>query len=473
VAFGSLGTSQGTTSRTDEVFPSSDDTRDRRMLVLHVAFVALLVGVEAFFTGLSVLNVRYGERTVGEERSWVEGELGVEDVDRLSAYHRLRTGFGLLSTWIGLLALFLVLYSGLFADAVAVADDLGLGPIAEGVAFFVGGAIVLAVYDVPFDLFGTFVIEEIFDFNEQSVRLWVRDTVLGLVLNVVIVGLVAAGLLWIVRTFPRTWWLAGVVLVGVLTLVMNVLLPRVIMPLFYDFERLDAGDLREAIEDVFERAGFTCEQVYEMNASSRSSKSNAFFAGFGRTKRVVLFDTLIEAMEIREIQAVLAHELAHWKKGHVWKRIGSTILQAAIVLFVLQVLVSPGFVVDTAWLYEMFGVRATPYAGLVLAVLWVEPIYRLTAPIRLKLSLAHEREADAFAAEVMGDPEPQASALAKLADENLANPFPHPWYEAFHYDHPPIPERIRTLREWGADESTDSDRVDRGGDEVAGAGPSS
>jgi STE24 endopeptidase len=121
----------------------------------------------------------------------------------------------------------------------------------------------------------------------------------------------------------------------------------------------------------------------------------------------------------------------------------------------------------------MFGVRATPYAGLVLAVLWVEPIYRLTAPIRLKLSLAHEREADAFAAEVMGDPEPQASALAKLADENLANPFPHPWYEAFHYDHPPIPERIRTLREWGADESTDNDRVDRGGDEVAGAGPSS
>ena len=416
------------------------------MLSLHVAFVALLVGVEAFFTGLAVLNVRYGERAVAESSAWVEEELGVEDTDRLSAYHRLRTGFGLLASWIGLLILFLVLYSGLFADAVALVDGLGTGALIEGVGFFVAGAVVLAVYDVPFDLFDAFVIEELFDFNEQSVRLWLRDTLLSLALSVVIVAAVATGLLWIVLNVSQ-WWLAGVGLVAALTIVMNVLLPRVIMPLFYDFERLDAGELREAVEDVFDRAGFECEQIYEMNASSRSSKSNAFFAGFGRTKRVVLFDTLIESMEIPEIQAVLAHELAHWKKGHVWKRIGSTVLQAAVVLFVLQALVSPDFLVDTGWLYDMFGVARTPYAGLVLATFWVQPIYRLTAPIRLKLSLAHEREADAFAAEVMGDPEPQASALAKLADENLANPFPHPWYEAFHYDHPPIPERIRTLRE--------------------------
>jgi STE24 endopeptidase len=416
------------------------------MLALHVAFVALLVGVEAFFIGLAILNVRYGERSVTESAAWVEEELGVEDTDRLSSYHRLRTGFGLLSSWIGLVALFLVLYSGLFADAVTFVDDLGTGPWIEGVAFFVGGVVVLGLYDVPFDLFGTFVIEEIFDFNEQSVGLWLRDTLLSLAISAILVAVVAGGLLWLVRNVTQ-WWLAGVGLVTALTVVLNVLLPRVIMPLFYDFERLDSGDLREAIEDVFERAGFECDQIYEMNASSRSSKSNAFFAGFGRTKRVVLFDTLIESMEIREIQAVLAHELAHWKKGHIWKRIGSTIVQAAVVLFVLQVLVEPGFVLDTAWLYDMFGVGQTTYAGLVLATFWVQPVYRLTAPIRLKLSLAHEREADAFAAEVMGDPEPQASALAKLADENLANPFPHPWYEAFHYDHPPIPERIRTLRE--------------------------
>jgi len=444
------------------IYPAAGKTTDQPMLAFHVAFVALLVGVEAFFTGLSVLNVRYGERAVADSASWIEDELGVEDTDRLSSYHRLRTGFGLLSTWIGLLALFLVLYSGLFADAVAVADDLGAGSLVEGVAFFVGGAVVLALYDVPFDLFGTFVIEEIFDFNEQSVTLWLRDTLLSLVLSVVLVAAIVTGLLWIVGTVSQ-WWLAGVGLVAVLVVVLNVLLPRVVMPLFYDFERLDGGDLREAIEEVFERAGFSCEEIYEMNASSRSSKSNAFFAGFGRTKRVVLFDTLIESMETPEIQAVLAHELAHWKKGHVWKRIGSTIAQAAVVLFVLQVLVEPGFVVDTAWLYDMFGVAQTPYAGLVLATFWVQPIYRLTAPIRLKLSLAHEREADAFAAEVMGDPEPQASALAKLADENLANPFPHPWYEAFHYDHPPIPERIRTLRE-----AADGD--ERGTDDVATAG---
>ncbi|MFQ3293863.1 MAG: STE24 endopeptidase [Halobacteriales archaeon] len=418
----------------------------QEMLGIHVAFVVLLVGVEAFFTGLAILNVRYGERAVAESAAWIEAELGVEDIDRLSSYHRLRTGFGLLSGWFGLLALFLVLYSGLFADAVGVVNELGMGPIGEGIVFFVGGAVVLALYDVPFDLFSTFVIEDLFDFNEQSVTLWLRDTLLNLVITTVIVAVVAGVLLWTVETIGQ-WWLAGIGLVAVLTIVLNVVIPRVIMPLFYDFERLDSGDLREAIEDVFDRAGFECEQIYEMNASSRSSKSNAFFAGFGRTKRVVLFDTLIDSMEIPEIQAVLAHELAHWKKGHIWKRIGSTVAQAAVVLFVLQLLVAPDFLLTTNWLYEMFGVTQTPYAGLVLATFWVQPIFRLTAPIRLKLSLAHEREADAFAADVMGGPEPQASALAKLADENLANPFPHPWYEAFHYDHPPIPDRIRTLRE--------------------------
>jgi STE24 endopeptidase len=230
---------------------------------------------------------------------------------------------------------------------------------------------------------------------------------------------------------------------------MQVLKPRVIDPLFYDFEQIDGGELREAVDDVFERAGFACEQVYEMDYSSRSSHSSAYFVGFGRTKRVVLFDTLVEDMSIPEIQSVLAHELAHWKKGHIWKFVGLAALRFGVVFAVL------GYLVGAEWLYAPAWAPETAYAGLMVAFLWVMPFQRLTAPLDNALSLRFERQADAFAAETVGG-ERMASALANLAAENLASLFPHPWYERFHHDHPPIPERMRRVREiGGGGEATD------------------
>jgi STE24 endopeptidase len=413
----------------------------------HVAFVALLVGTELFFSVLSVLNLRYGERTVRRERAWVEEFLGVDDVEELSDYHRLRTGLSLLESWVGLGILLLVLYSGLFREAVLAVEGLDLGPIASGVVFLVGGLLAVQVLSWPFDLVDTFVVDEIFGFNEQSFGLWVRDKLLGLVLTVAIAAVLSAILLFLVANVSL-WWVAFWVVFVAFTLVMQVVYPRVIAPLFYDFDPVD-GDLRAAVEDVFERAGFSCEQVYEMDASSRSSRSNAYFTGFGRTKRVVLFDTLIDAMSERQVQAVLAHELAHWKKAHVWKGVVAGALQMGAVLGVA------GFLVDAGWLYELFGLPAggvaagTPgptYAGVVLAVLWIGPVLRWSAPLQNRLSLKHEREADDFAADVV-DGEAMTGALAALSRDNLANPFPHPWYETFHASHPPVPERIRRLTE--------------------------
>jgi STE24 endopeptidase len=138
---------------------------------------------------------------------------------------------------------------------------------------------------------------------------------------------------------------------------------------------------------------------------------------------------------------VLAHELAHWKKGHIWQNVAASAVQVAVLLFVAQ------FLVESAWLYEMFAVPQQPAAGLLLAALWLQPLDELTSPIQNKLWLANEREADAFAVDVMGSGAPLADALADLTSENLGNPFPHPLYETFHYQHPPVPERIRYLTE--------------------------
>jgi Zn-dependent protease with chaperone function len=308
------------------------------------------------------------------------------------------------------------------------------------------------VLSVPFDLYSTFVVDEQFGFNETTPRLWVRDFLLGLVVLAALLAVLVAPLLALVEALSTPLWVAGGWLVVIAFLLgTQILYPRVIAPLFNDFERVEAGDLRDGIERVFDRAGFDLEEVYTMDASRRSTQLNAYFAGFGRAKRVVLFDTLVDRLEEPEIESVLAHELAHWKFNHIWKQLATVALQIGVVLAVLGALLS------TDALYDMFAMPAdATYAGLFVGLLAVYPLLELTAPLSNRLSLAHEREADTFAVEVMGDSEPMADALAGLARENLANPFPHPYYAAFNYTHPPIPERIRYVTRTDADETTES-----------------
>ncbi|WP_459194817.1 M48 family metallopeptidase [Halosimplex sp. J119] len=457
------------------------------MLALHVAFLALLVGTEAFFSWLAVLNVRYGARALERETavrgtdgaddgaattdtatdeaavddtetdgsSWFDERFAVDDVDELLGYQRAKAGAGQLEAWVGLGLLVLVLYSGLLSDAVAAVESLGLGTVPSGVVFFLGVVLAVQLSSIPFDLFDTFVVEEIFGFNEQSPGLWVRDQVIGLVVSLVISGLLAAAVMWVVASFPDLWWVGAWALFVAFSLVMMVVYPRVIAPLFNDFEPVESGDLHDAVTEVFDRAGFSCSQIYVMDASRRSGHSNAYFVGFGATKRVVLFDTLVEQMETDELQSVLAHELAHWKKAHIWKRVGTSALRMGVVFFLAYQLVTG------PWLYELFGLASGAgrpvYAGLFLAALVLYPLNRLTSPLENKLSLAHEREADAFAVEVMGDGEPMVDALCRLAGENLSNPFPHPLYETFHYTHPPIPDRIRNIRRQSGTAGSDAD----------------
>jgi STE24 endopeptidase len=424
-------------------------------LLVAVALVVLLVGTEAFFSTLSVLNRRHEERLVEAERDWVEAELDVDDSDELLAYHRAKTGLSLVQSWIGLVGLLLVLFSGLFADVVALLQSTGLSPLAQGILFVAGAVVLSRLVEVPFDLYDTFVIEENFGFNNQTPGRWLADFLLGTGVGVVIVTVLAAAVLWFVEAVPL-WPAAAWALVVTFSLAMLVLKPRVIDPLFYEFTPIEESDLRDAVDDVFERAGFRCEQVYEMDASSRSSHSNAYFVGFGPAKRVVLFDTLVDGMDREEIQSVLAHELAHWKKAHIWKFVGLFAARFAVVFAIL------GYLVGADWLYAPFAVPQLPYVGLTLALLWVAPVNRLSSPLNNFLSLRFEREADAYAVDLVSG-EAMASALTVLASENLAALFPHPLYETFHYDHPPIPERVRFVRDLdGSEQPTESsDPADR------------
>jgi len=418
---------------------------------LHAAFVVLLVGTQAFFTVLAVLNVQHADRVVDRKTGWLAETLGVDDPDELRGYHRLTTAFSELQSWLGLGVLLIVLYAGALDWSVGLLATTGLSTVLQGIVFFAGLVVAAQLFSLPFSIVSTFGIEEIFDFNQQTPALFARDRLLTLGISLVFTVLLGGAVLVFINTLPTLWPLAAWLLFIVFSLVMQVLYPRVIAPLFNDFDPVEAGELREAVEDVFERTGFSTSDIYTMDASRRSSQLNAYFIGFGSTKRVVLFDTLVDSMEIPELQGVLAHELAHWKEAHIWKQFASSAVRMGIVFAALGALVA----FDP--LYTAFGIPETAtYAGLLLAALIVGPVLQFTAPLANKLSLKHEREADSFAADVMGS-EPMVDALARLATENLANPFPHPWYATFHYSHPPIPERIRLLeaREDASEESTD------------------
>ncbi len=436
--------------------------------VVAAGLVVLLVGTEAFFTLLDVLNLRHQETEVAANESWIVSELGIDNPEEALSYHRVKTGVSALQSWVTLAFLLVVLFSGLFADAVAVVESLvggvaaveraGLTTLAEGVVFVAGLVVAIQLVSIPFDVVQTFVVEEVFGFNNQTVGLWLRDQLLGTVISLVLTVPLAAAILWFVGNVPF-WPVAAWALVVGFLIAYTVIKPRVIDPLFNEFTPLSAGELRDAVDEVFETAGYRTDEVYEMDASRRSAHSNAYFIGFGPAKRVVLFDTLIEGMEPEEVQSVLAHELAHWREGHIWKFVGLAALRLGVIFAVFGVLLS--------WdpLYAPFAVPQTPYVGLFLAALWLVPLNRLTTPLENAVSLSYERDADAYAVDVVGG-EPMAGALSQLAADNLSTPFPHPWYETFHYDHPPIPERIRRVRELDPEASSPaSDASGGGGDD--------
>ena len=380
----------------------------------------------------------------------MESRLDLEDLDRVAAYQTTKTRLSQVQTWVTVGLVLAVLYSGALGTVVDALEGLGYGPVATGVLFFAGLVVALQFLSLPFDVYDTFVIEERFDFNEQTPALFLKDLVLGTGIGVVITAALAAGILWFIAAVPTYWPLAAVGLYVAFSLTMLVVYPRVIAPLFNDFEPIETGDLREAVERVFDRAGFSCDGIYVMDASRRSSHSNAYFVGFGRTKRVVLFDTLVDQMSLEQIEAVLAHELAHWKRAHIWKQFGVGTIRIGAIFLALWVLL------ETTWLYAMFALPETAYVGLAVGALWIQPLAKLTRPLENKLSLVHEREADAFATDVMGGGQPLIDALCRLTSENLSNPFPHPLYATFHYSHPPIPDRIRYIQGLETDGETNS-----------------
>lgn len=298
---------------------------------------------------------------------------------------------------------------------------------------------------LPFRIYDTFRLEARFGFNQTTPATFVTDEIKGLLLAALIGLPLGAAVLWIFHTVPNAWLWAWILFTA-FQLALTYIAPTWILPLFNRFDPMPDGPTRQAIEDLARRCEFPLQELFVIDGSKRSTKANAYFTGFGRRKRIALYDTLIERHSTEELVAVLAHEIGHFKRGHIIQRMVVSILQSGVIFLLLGLATNP----DGAFARELataFGVgQVSPHTGILFFAILFSPVSRLLGVISNWWSRRHEFEADAFARDATGDPAPLASALKKLSTDNLAHPTPHALRVALDYSHPPLVQRLAALR---------------------------
>lgn len=398
---------------------------------------ALVVGISFW---LKLLNWKHLRREGQRVPPELEGSVDALLLAKMSAYTEDRARLGV---WTSLLSnvLVLVFLFTLLGPYDRVVSSLTRSPVLRGILFFLGISWAQSLIMIPFGLYSSFRIEAKHGFNRMSAGLWWGDWAKGMLVSAVLMALAGGGAFWLIAAAPGTWWLWVWLLFIGLSVLLMYLSPILIEPLFFKLQPLESGGLVQDVRALAERAGVNVSRVFTVDASRRSGHSNAYFTGIGRTKRVVLFDTLLNQLTPGQILGVLAHELGHWRKHHVLQRL---LLMAAVGLL----LAFAAFRLS-AWegLPGLVGASAASMPARLVILGFIGSLLSFVlTPLSAWWSRRHEWEADRFASELSGAPTELADALVKLSRENLANLHPHPWYAAFYYSHPPVTERVRTLR---------------------------
>jgi STE24 endopeptidase len=368
--------------------------------------------------------------------------IGLAAHQKAADYTVARTGLAAAETLVDAALLVALTLGGGLAALAAATAALPLPPLAQDLALVVAVALLSGAIGLPFSYRNTFGIEARFGFNKTTRALWLSDLVKGVAVGAALGLPLVAVMLWLMRAAGATWWLwAWAVWLGFQVLVLA-LYPTVIAPLFNKFSPLPDGAERARIESLLARCGFAARGLFVMDGSRRSSHGNAFFAGFGRARRIVFFDTLLSRLDCDEIEAVLAHELGHYKRRHVLKRL---VWMGVASLALLALL---AFLMDSPWFYAGLGLPATPpRAGVALILFFlVLPVFTFVlGPLSSFYSRRHEFEADAFAAE-QASAKSLVQALVKLYEDNAATLTPDPLHSAFYDSHPPAAVRIARLQ---------------------------
>ena len=405
---------------------------------ITVIILASLIGNYLIFGLADLLNIRSLNKPLPEGfNDFYDSKKYAESQNYLKA----TTQFGFITSSLNLTLLLLFWCSGGFQYVDAFVRSFHLHSILSGLVYI---SILLSLnflIALPFNIYSTFVIEEKFGFNKTTPQLFIMDLLKSIIVSAVLGGILLSSILGFLEFSGRyAWilcWISGIVFL----LVVQYIVPVFILPLFNTFSPLENGPLKEAITTYAGSINFSISNIFVMDSSKRSSKSNAFFTGFGKNKRIVLFDTLIKEQTNDELVAILAHEMGHFKKKHIIKRMVLGIFQMGFIFYLLSIVIFHDVLFHAFFMKEV-----SIYAGLIFFGMLYSPIDLFISMFLQISSRRDEYEADQFAKETLKDSRPLISALKKLSVHNLSNLTPHPFYVFLNYSHPPLCERIAALK---------------------------
>jgi STE24 endopeptidase len=402
--------------------------------------IILIAVVLEFVLGLvaNLLNLRALKLELPTD---LEDVYNPDEYHKSQQYTRTNTRFEFVSDTFGLVVILSFWFSGGFNYLDQVIRSWGFIPIVNGLLYL---GVLLAAYSLlmlPFSVYATFVIEERFGFNRTTLRTFVLDRFKGVGLVLLLGAPLLAGVLALFQYAHPHAWLYCWIAVTMFSLTVQFVAPTWIMPLFNKFTSMEPSELKDAILNYSRSVKFPVRNVLVVDGSRRSTKSNAFFTGFGHNKRIALFDTLIKKHSTPELVAILGHEIGHYKKKHILQGIIIGTLHTGIMLFLLSIFL------DSPGLYHAFYMeQQSVYAGLLFFGLLYTPVEMLLSIALRMLSRRNEYQADRFAAETIEESENLVSALKKLSADNLSNLTPHPFYVLLNYSHPPLLRRIRAIQ---------------------------
>lgn len=405
-------------------------------------FLAIIVGTIIFEYVLSFvsrqLNLKSLTTNLPEE---FVGFYDEEKYAKSQNYTRANASFGRISSTFNFLLILIVIFLGLFDTLDQYARSFGYSPLITGLIFFGIITIIQDVLSTPFSLYSTFIIEEEYGFNKSTPKIYVMDKLKSYLLLLLLGVPLISAILYFFESLENAWLYAWG-LMSLLSVVMPKIYTQFIAPMFNKFTPLEGGELRDMIEDYSKKVDFPLTEVYVVDGSKRSAHSNAYFTGFGKNKRIVLFDTLMDNHTNEEILAILAHEVGHYKKKHIIKGMITSILHSGIMLYIL------GLFIKMPELHSAMGMSAeqpSVYAGLIFFSLLYAPIELVLSIMFNMLSRKHEFEADEYSAQTLKNTSHMISGLKNLTVKNLGNLTPHPLPVFLSYSHPPVLDRISAL----------------------------
>lgn len=370
-----------------------------------------------------------------------KGYYDEEKYKKSQNYLKDNTIFGFINSFVVFFLEIIFIIAGGFNFTDKFARSFGYGEIVSGLIFVAVLIVLFNIIKIPFSLYNIFVIEEKYGFNKMTVKTFVADLIKNNIL-ILLIGLPLFGIIvWFFTFYGSQAWFYAALTVIIFELVILFIAPVLIMPLFNKYVPIEDGELKTELENYAKRENFKMKGLFKMDGSKRSTKSNAFFTGFGKFRRIVLFDTLIEKHTTQELVSVLAHEMGHYKKGHIKKFMIMSFLNTFIMFFILS------FFVSNEGLFEAFSMETVSvYASLVFFGFLYTPISMFLSVIQNIVSRKYEYEADRYAVETYKKPEAMTEALKKLSVDNLSNLTPHKLKVFMEYSHPPVLERIKAIK---------------------------